>query len=236
MVTQKEQGSKRGRPRGRTARGVETERRLFASAIELMNEQGFEATTLRQIASRAGVTHALLYRYFPSKPAIVLALYETLSVSLVDSASLGSGKWRARGLAGLRASLDVLRPHRRALRGATSVLVGSSELNLFAPETSDSRARVTRVFLDAVAGATDAPKKSRADALGRLLYLLHLGVVLVWLLDRSESQRATAALLRLLESGLTLASAALKLPGAWRLVERIDAVLSDALYPDPTEA
>lgn len=50
----------------RTRRGlVESARRLFA-------EQGFEATSAASIAADAGVTERTLYRYFPTKMALVL--------------------------------------------------------------------------------------------------------------------------------------------------------------------
>ena len=45
--------------------------------------------------------------------------------------------------------------------------------------------------------SSDAPKQPLAAALGRLLYLVHLAVLLWWLLDKSSNQRATAALVSL---------------------------------------
>ena len=66
----------RGRPPGRTAQGLETRQLLFDTAITLMAERGYAATTLRDVASEAGVSPGLLYRYFPSKQSVVLALYD----------------------------------------------------------------------------------------------------------------------------------------------------------------
>ena len=89
--------------------------------------------------------------------------------------------------------------------------------------------------MDAVSGATDAPKPARARALARLLYLAHLGILLTWLLDRSPGQRATAALVALLKTGLSLVAAGLLLPGAWRLVLRADAIFEEALLGPAVE-
>ena len=49
--------------------------------------------------------------------------------------------------------------------------------------------------------AADAPKRPLAEALGRLLYLVHLAVLLWWLLDKSPRQRATTGLVALLAGG-----------------------------------
>ena len=78
MFTKNGKSTKRGRPPGRTVEGEATRRRLYETAIRLIGEQGYEATTLRDVAKRAGVSAGLLYRYFPSKRSVVLALYDEL--------------------------------------------------------------------------------------------------------------------------------------------------------------
>src|SRR5690348_830071 len=119
---------RRGRPRGRTPQGVAARLRLYNTAIELIAERGYEATTLRDVADRAGVSVGLLYRYFPSKRAVILALYDELSAEYVTAtARMKAGKWRDRGLFALRSSLEVLAPHRATLRGLIPVLVGDPE-------------------------------------------------------------------------------------------------------------
>ncbi len=148
MVSENEQPKKpvrRGRPPGRTERGEATRAALFDAAIELMGEQGYGATTLRQVAARAGVTHAVMYRYFPSKRAIVMELYRSLSQQLVGAEALAGrplaeGPWRKRVVAATEASLDVLRPHRALLRSAVGVLAGVGEEGLFAPTNRAARA------------------------------------------------------------------------------------------------
>jgi AcrR family transcriptional regulator len=49
-----------------------TRRDLVASARRLFAERGFEATSAADIAADAGVTERTLFRYFPSKAALVL--------------------------------------------------------------------------------------------------------------------------------------------------------------------
>jgi AcrR family transcriptional regulator len=49
----------------------DTRTRIQAIALELFTEQGYDATSLREIAERLGVTKAALYYHFKSKEEIV---------------------------------------------------------------------------------------------------------------------------------------------------------------------
>jgi AcrR family transcriptional regulator len=53
-----------------------TRERIQAVALELFAEQGYEKTSLREIAERLGVTKAALYYHFKSKEDIVRSLVE----------------------------------------------------------------------------------------------------------------------------------------------------------------
>ena len=41
--------------------------RLVFAAVDLFTEQGYDATTVTEIAARAGVTKSTFFRYFPDK-------------------------------------------------------------------------------------------------------------------------------------------------------------------------
>ena len=81
------QGSedKRG-PRRRAARGT-GEQQLVAAAAEFFAEEGFRAPT-RQLASRLGVTQALIYRYFPSKQALINRVFADVFVGDLSDDSM----------------------------------------------------------------------------------------------------------------------------------------------------
>ncbi len=230
MFTENSQPRKRGRPPGRTAQGEAAGRRLFDTAVDLIGERGYEATTLRDVAQAAGVSVGLLYRYFPSKRSIVLALYDALSADYaLQAAGMQPGKWRDRFIRALEISLRVLGPHRNTLKALIPVMVGGAEDGLFADSTAFSRRRVQGIFQEAVVGATDAPPRKLAEALARLLYLVHLAVIVWWLLDRSPRQRATGSLVALLEQVLPTAALMLRLPPIRRFVESADELFADAL-------
>jgi len=49
---------------------------LVDTALALFSEQGYDATSIKQIAVRAGVAVGLLYHYFPSKSEVMRAVWE----------------------------------------------------------------------------------------------------------------------------------------------------------------
>ena len=152
----------RGRPRGRTPHGVAARLSLYKTAIALIAERGYEATTLRDVADQAGVSVGLLYRYVPSKRAVILALYDELSAKYASrAAEMKIGKWRDRFMFALSTSLQVLSPHRSTLAALVPVLIGDANEGLFTPATAFSRQRVHKVFHDAVVG-----RDRRASARG----------------------------------------------------------------------
>ena len=58
--------------------------RLVAAAVDLFTEQGYDDTTVAQIAERAGTTRSTFFRYFPDKRDLLAAGQETLSRLLVE--------------------------------------------------------------------------------------------------------------------------------------------------------
>jgi AcrR family transcriptional regulator len=237
MFTQNVKARKRGRPPGQTPQGAAARERLYATAMQLIARHGYAATTLRDIAQEAGVSVGLLYRYFPSKQAVVIALYDELSSEYArQAADLPPGRWRDRFIFALRTSLDVLEPHQVALRALTPVLVGDPDEGIFSASTAFSRLRVQQVFEQAVVASSDAPKQPLAAALGRLLYLVHLTVLLWWLLDKSSNQRATAALVSLIQQLLPSAALTLRIPPVRRFVISVDELVRDALFGNPVSA
>lgn len=227
---------RRGRPSGPTEQGEATRKQLYEVAVRLISAQGYEATTLRDIAREAGVSPGLLYRYFPSKRAVVLALYDELSAAYAERAStMEPGPWRERCLHAVRTSLEVLGPKRKALGALGGVLLGFGDDGLFASTTAFSRLRVQSVFTRAVLQASDAPEPATAEALGRLSYVAHLGVLLFWLLDQSPEQRATRDLLQLLESTLPWASVLLSTDVASEVVLLADELCREAIFGEVVE-
>ncbi len=58
--------------------------RLVVAAVDLFTEQGYDATTVAQIADRAGVTKSTFFRHFPDKRELLVAGQEALSRLLTE--------------------------------------------------------------------------------------------------------------------------------------------------------
>jgi AcrR family transcriptional regulator len=61
--------------------------RLVVAAVDLLTEQGYDATTVAQIAERAGVTRSTFFRHFSDKREVLVAGQETLSRLLAEGIS-----------------------------------------------------------------------------------------------------------------------------------------------------
>jgi AcrR family transcriptional regulator len=58
--------------------------RLVIAALQLFSEQGYDETTVAEIAQRAGVTSSTFHRHFPDKRDILAAGQEALSRLLTE--------------------------------------------------------------------------------------------------------------------------------------------------------
>jgi AcrR family transcriptional regulator len=61
----------------REAQRAQTRERLQRSALERFRDDGFEATSVAEIAAGAGVTERTFFRHFPSKEAVLFQDYES---------------------------------------------------------------------------------------------------------------------------------------------------------------
>jgi AcrR family transcriptional regulator len=62
--------------------GRDTRRRAMEIALDLFSRNGYDATSMREIAEAAGVTKATLYYHFENKAAILISLLENYRLGL----------------------------------------------------------------------------------------------------------------------------------------------------------
>lgn len=58
--------------------------RLVLAAVDLFHEQGYDDTTVAQIAERAGLTKSTFFRYFPDKRELLVAGQAAMSALLAE--------------------------------------------------------------------------------------------------------------------------------------------------------
>lgn len=59
----------------------ETKQKIYTTALTLFGQQGYKATTMRQIAKEVGVQQSAIYNHFKNKEAILDTIIDQLSTS-----------------------------------------------------------------------------------------------------------------------------------------------------------
>jgi AcrR family transcriptional regulator len=177
------------------ARSERTKAGIVAAALELFRENGFEGTTMRAVAERAGVSVGNAYYYFSSKEELVQGFYDKLVADhrvaalpeLTRPAPLGE-----RLAITLRAWIAVADPYRDfAGRFFAVAARPDNPLSPFSAASSPAREAAVELYREVVAGSTTGIDPELARELPELLWLYHLGVVLFWVHDTSEGNART---------------------------------------------
>ena len=124
------------------ARGAE----LVQVAAQQFADLPYDAVTMDEVAERAGVSRALLYRYFPTKAALFAAVYRMAADRLLDVTTLDRTQpLGPQVAAGLDAHIDYFVANRQAVLTANRVLAGDPTIQAI---ISDELAVLRERFLD----------------------------------------------------------------------------------------
>ncbi|WP_203829593.1 TetR/AcrR family transcriptional regulator [Actinoplanes palleronii] len=102
--------------------------RLVLAAVDLFTELGYDATTVAQIAERAGVGKSTFFRHFADKRELLVAGQETLSLLLAEGiaeAPAGASPLEAVA-AGLERAAGTMGPMNRELAPRLKAAVAAS--------------------------------------------------------------------------------------------------------------
>ena len=214
-----------------TARAEDTRRKIYQAAMEMFREKGFEETTMRDIAAKAGVALGGTYYYFSSKDAIVLAFYHEMqqaSTSAVSDALAEKKKLKDRIHAVLDERIKLLEPNRKfcaaLFRHAPD---GSDPLSPFSQETLLIRDAAIAQMKTAMDGGDVKIPPDLKPRLPYLLWLYQMALIMFWLYDRSPNQEKTQKLkdksLGLLVNLLRVSSLPLMKPLRKTVLELVEA-------------
>lgn len=204
----------------KTQKGEQTKALIVNTALELILKHGYEKTTMRAIAEKAGVSLGNAYHYFPSKDHLIQGFYhrthdEHLAASL--PALEKESDLKSRLLAVMRLKISTLEPyHHFAGVLFKTAADPHSPLNPFAHDSARVRRDSIQLFEDLVAKSkARIPADLRAE-LPYLLWLYHMGIILFWIHDSSLKQARTYRLIDrtvdLLDKLISLASNPLMRP------------------------
>ena len=214
-----------------TRKAEVTSARILDVALDQFRRRGFEQTTMRGIATEAGVSLGSAYYYFESKEDLVMAFYEQAIEEMaprMEAALAGATSFEERIAAVMAVKFEYFEPNRSFL-GALFRHAADPEnrLSPFSEATRHIRERDQMYFAQAIAtksGGLRVPE-DLAPFLPKLLWLYQMGLILHWIYDRSPGQRRTHALreksLALLVSGLKLSGFVLMKPLRSKIVELI---------------
>jgi AcrR family transcriptional regulator len=128
-----------------------TRRRILDVALELFVEQGYDRTSLREIAERLGFSKAALYYHYKAKDDILLSLADSLMADLEAVIERVSGEPagpdRARLV--LTEMVDLMLRHRRAAQLIITQSAAIQRLKAARDHEFENRLRVLLVPEDA---------------------------------------------------------------------------------------
>ena len=146
-----------------------------AATVELLAERGPREITVRAVAERAGVNHALVHRHFGTKDDLIRAVITQQSHEIgTAAAALGGGE-----SADVAAMLDVLREHPAYWRVLARTVLDAPEM------LAQRRLPAAAIVLGRMTPDADSPAQTRERAavagslaLGWLVFGAHLASVL----------------------------------------------------------
>src|SRR6478672_11057701 len=198
----------------KTPKGEQTRTLILNTALDLLAERGYEKTTMRAIAEKAGVSLGNAYHYFKSKEHLIQAFYhrtheEHVAASVPIFAQEKTLKARLLGV--LRLKIRTLEPyHEFAGVLFKTAADPHSPLNPFGQDAAPVRRDSIELFERLVSDVNTRLPADMKDELPYLLWLYHMGIILFWIHDQSPKRARTYYVLDrtvdLIDRLITLAS------------------------------
>jgi AcrR family transcriptional regulator len=212
-------------------KAARTRSAIIDAALRLFRERGYDATTMRAIASEAGVSVGTAYYYFDSKESLIQAFYDraqhehaaTAAPVLAREVDLGR-----RILGVMEAWLDVMEVYRGVaptfFRNASDP---ASPLSPFSAESTEPRMTAIALWREVVEGSDARVPKKLRDDLRELLWLFYMAHVLLWVHDPTAGAQRTRRVARRTAPLVVRALALLRLPGVRGLLDDALAVVGE---------
>ncbi|MGK5630611.1 TetR/AcrR family transcriptional regulator [Streptomyces sp. URMC 123] len=167
----------------------DTRQRIQDVALELFVEQGYEKTSLREIAERLEVSKAALYYHFKTKEAILVSIIEDLGRPLDELIAWGQLQPRS-----LETKEELLRRYSIALTAAAPVFRFMQENQATVRELS-----VGESFRERLTAMVDLIKEPEAELTDQVrcvsaLFTIHAGMFALHTLEGDPEEKRKAIL------------------------------------------
>jgi AcrR family transcriptional regulator len=184
-------------------RSRDTRSRLRELALRLFAEQGYEKTSLREIAERLGVTKAALYYYFKSKEDIVRSLLEDYIAELDELIAWGQPQPRT---AATRA--EIVRRYLHIVASGTEVfrMLHQNQASVASLANAKERGELMRERMDALTDLLTEPAGTLRDQVRAASCLMSVSYCCMRFQDRVASPEELEKVV--LDVALELADAA----------------------------
>src|SRR5215831_6621858 len=200
-----------GKPAGRRAQNKQKIREnIVKAALSLFQTKGFDATTTKAIARKAGIAEGTVFNYFKSKDDIALYFFEAevdhAMASVRENPRLRKAPLPEKLFALINSQLEYLAPYERFIGTALiHALKPHSSLGPFNHRAMELRHRYLR-FVEELIEETIPRKQNPLGFLAsEIFWIYYLGVLLYWLYDTSPGKEHTLAFLdRSLNIGVSM--------------------------------
>ncbi|TRV81826.1 TetR/AcrR family transcriptional regulator [Streptomyces sp. 130] len=166
-----------------------TRQRIQDVALELFAEQGYEKTSLREIAEKLDVTKAALYYHFKTKEDILVSIFEDLNRPVEELIAWGEAQPRT-----LETKKEILRRYSDALIHAAPLFRFMQENQATVRDLSIGHTIKNRVLgLVDLIKEPDAPLTDQVRCFSALI-TLHAGMVALRDTEGDPEEKRKAAL------------------------------------------
>ena len=183
----------------KTSKGDQTRALILETALEMFLERGYEETTMRAIAQKAGVALGNAYYYFHSKEYLIQAFYQRLHedhIAVAEPALEHEKTLKARLLAVVRLKMETMEPYHQFAGVLFKTAANpKSPLNPFGDESDPIRQASIQLFAKVLDGPKVRIPKDLQEELPYLLWVYQMGIVLFWIHDASPKHRRTYRLI-----------------------------------------
>ncbi len=216
-----------------TPKGEKTRAQILDSAVRLFGAKGYNATTMREIASDVGCSLGLAYRYFPSKEELVVAMYDNTCAELREFViGLPRETIAARYTSTIRNVFARLALYRGAFAAISSVTMDpTSQAGVLSERMGYLRRQGIDIIRVVLSGAKDAPNANDVEELTVLAYAAYLLLLLFWVQDTTPDQTATVRLMGFVEDAIGRLRPLLGLPLLIQPLKQLAGIISPVFGP-----